>query len=151
MFKNNHLLYLKGDMIMESSAIRKTYDIYSKLISEKKFDLSKRSTGTLSTKENMSYFFSLYILEDCNTIINLIDNKCNERYIYSIIRIICESIIQYKYFMQNKHLIGQYFGSELPDVDEDDVKEVDLDSYKELGQKRFKCFKGKINIKKCRK
>lgn len=131
---------------MGISELKEVYENYNKLIVQKYSSLLRKSTGDLATKENMSILLSQYILEDCEYIIKLICKGVKKRYIYNIIRTMCESIIEYKYFIKYENLISQYFGSEISYIDESSTDESNLYIYKEYGQKRFACFNGKKNI-----
>lgn len=106
--------------------------------------MGKCTNGKLDTKENMSILLSYYVLEDFDMIVKLIEDNVKERYIYDIVRMLCESIIEYKYYMKNDSLIGEYFGSEISELDEENY---DIDFYKKLGQDRLKSFNGRKNVR----
>lgn len=97
------------------------------------------SKEVIATKENLSISTSECLCEDIQMVINLQEKKYSNRYIDSIIRNMCEQIIEYKYIIKNQSLIGEYFGKNLSE-DEDkeceDTKKM-FSRLKQTGQARF--------------
>lgn len=132
---------------MEILELKNIYENYKVIIRDINRRLSKDRKGKLATKENMSILISEYILEDCKEVIKLISENNKRRYVYNIIRTMCESIIEYKYFMNNENLIGEYFGEKIPEIGEKNTNKTSFYYiYKEYGQNRFECFNGQKNV-----
>ena len=90
---------------MEILELKNIYENYKVIIRDINRRLSKDRKGKLATKENISILISEYILEDCKEVIKLISENNKRRYVYNIIRTMCESIIEYKY---SKYLDQKY-------------------------------------------
>jgi len=74
-----------------------------------------RNNPTLDSVECLSIHFSSCLCEDIEFVLELMEKNYSDRYVYSVIRNICEQIIEYKYLCKHNKYIKEYYGDKIHD------------------------------------
>lgn len=105
---------------MENNFTKKEFDefynIFEGEVEKKNTEIEKKFSASqieFVSKEMLSYIVAECLMEDIEMISELKDKGFSKRYKDSIIRNMCEQIIQYLYIIKHQELIKEYFGEKI--------------------------------------
>lgn len=86
---------------------------YAKVLNELTLKRFEHKEISFASKEMLSFIVCECLIEDMTIIDELKENGHSRRYVDSIIRNMCEQVIEYKYIMKYQDLLKEYFGQNL--------------------------------------
>ncbi|MBQ9610601.1 MAG: hypothetical protein IJV15_14305 [Lachnospiraceae bacterium] len=95
-----------------------------------------KENPVLDRVECLSVHFSCCMCEDIDFVLELMEKNSKDRYIYSVIRNICEQAIEYKYLCKHNEYIKEYYGGNI--LEKYSEKTTDINKLKALmGDDRY--------------